>query len=242
MSKKTKNISINVLSVFIILVCLLFAVVGETNAWFTAEHQNGIQIVVDVGVLKLKVYQNSIDDNNQIYTNEDNVKESTSKYVNLGGEVLPDTVVPLTLLLSNQDKGSASMYVRFKFEIFARGRDATDDRLVASTISGFTPATYVSAGNAGNQKGFRYNSADGYYYYQSAEGASVANFSSTYNAKMVKNEYATLLTGFTIPYEGYTTASGEFIPGFLDEEGNFINGSESIYIKLTVEAGINSTF
>ena len=70
MSKKTKNISINVLSVFIILVCLLFAVVGETNAWFTAEHQNGIQIVVDVGVLKLKVYQNSIDDNNQISTIE----------------------------------------------------------------------------------------------------------------------------------------------------------------------------
>ena len=238
MIKKTKSISINILSVFIILMCLLIGVVGNTNAWFTSEHQNGIQIVVDVGDLKLKLYQNSIDENgnNLVYTYEENTENETDKYVSLSKEIVPDVSNSLTLILSNEDKGSASMYVRFKFELYLRNRGTTADTKIASTISGYTA-------QASDKDGFRYNSADGYYYYQSSTGASSTSFSNDYNTKLEKTKNATLLTSFTVPYIGMTDYDGTtFLPGFVDASGNLVNGSETLYIKLTVEASVTTTF
>lgn len=221
MIKKTKAISINVLSVFVILICLCVGMVGSVNAWFTDTHKEGIQIVVDVGDLKLKVYQNSISDANEIFTNETNKDNETdtnantsAQYVTLSGEIVPDTPVGLTLILANKDAGSASMYVRYKFELYKRG--TASDVKIETIITGFTA-------QSSTQKGFVRNEEDGYYYYKDTAGA---------NTLFEKNKEATLLTSFTVPYSQFVDSNGTMI----------LNGSETIYVKLVVDASISSTF
>ena len=211
MNKPTKSISINILSVFIILMCVLMGVVGTTNSWFTTEHKNGVQIKVDIGSLLLKVYQLDEQDNEtEIFSDETNsglAQESKpTQYVSLSGVISPNEDVSLKLKLSNDDKGAASMYVRFQFQIFRRGVDA-DSEILDVTIKGYdTP----------NASGNKFAKVNNYYYYQNSQGQ---------NVKLEKQTSATMMTSFQIGFSG-----------FVDEQGNLLSRSDSIYIKLTVDA------
>ena len=210
MNKKASSISINIVSAFVILLCLLLGVVNPVNAWFTDAHKNGVKIVVDIGDLKLKLYQNSKSTANEIFTNEDNLANSTTQYVTLSGEIKPDTNVGLTLILSNEDQGSASMFVRYKFELYRRTQ--TTDVLLTTNLSGFTA-------QSGSQKGFKLNTTDGYYYYKNTTGE---------NALFEKNATATIMTGFTVPYSA-----------FVDQDGTILAADcDTVYIKLIIDASV----
>lgn len=221
MKKQTKSISINVLSALIVLMSLLIGIVGSANAWFTAEHKNGIYIQMEIGDLKLKLYKNSVAKSNLIYTYEENqeVEEANKSFIPLSGEIQPDIFNSLDIILSNEDAGSASMYVRYKLEMYRRSYETEADKLVPINVT-----QYVPTNNSENR--FRTHS-DGYCYYQTATGATAQTYSSSNNAKLSKNTIAQLFTGFTVPYSS-----------FIDENGKLIDGSDSLYLKLTIEASV----
>ncbi|MBR4998387.1 MAG: hypothetical protein IKY10_00765 [Clostridia bacterium] len=216
MLKKNSSISINILSAFIILISLLLCVVGDANAWFTSQHKEGVQIIVSVGDLKLNLYQKiSASVTNQVYTYEDNNKEGATdkKYVSLSKKIVPDEQVDLELILKNEDKGSSAMYLRFKFELFARGEN--EDKLIQTKL-------------VGTDSHFKYkeieqnNEDSGYYYYKTATSGT------SKNAKFEQNDAGiSLMTDFVVEYS--SLLNGE----------NLINiSSESLYIKLTIDASI----
>lgn len=213
MIKNKNSISINVLSVLVILMSLLLIVVNPVNAWFTDAKQNGIAIEVELGNLNLKLYQNSIADANEILTNADNGKATTKKYIALNQEIVPDVEVPLNLILANKDQGSASMYVRYKFALYQRG--VSQDKEITTEIIGFTAKTDEAGGFVKND--------DGFYYYQDKTGA---------NTLFIKNASATLLTHFVVPYSQFMDANGNIL----------IKNSETIYIKLIVQASVYQNF
>ena len=68
MIKNKSTISINILSVLIILMSVFIAVVGSTNSWFTSKQENGVQIIINVGDLKLNLYQKIKDEETQQVT------------------------------------------------------------------------------------------------------------------------------------------------------------------------------
>ena len=256
MKTKSTTISINALSVLVILMCLLLSVIAPVNSWFRDSHENGVQIIVDVGTLNLKVYQNALPTEsemqtnptkNEIFSNETNTKYETDKnedqtdntktnpqYIALGGEIKPDTAVPLKLILANKDEGSASMYVRFKLEVYARGFSG-DTLLEGVTLSGYD-VPLANATQDESAGGFVFNSADGYYYYQSY--TTETNFSNSNNARFAKDEDEIMLTHFTVPYSAFVCMEndnpnyGEFI----------IKNSDTVYIKLVVQGDISQTF
>lgn len=209
MTKKRANFSINVISVLIVLISLFIGIVGYTNAWFTSEHNNGVQIVVDVGNLKLTLYQGS----REVYSNAQNANETTKSYIQIEDDkrIIPNEKFNLNLTLKNEDQGSTSMYVRFKFELYVRG--VADDTLIPTTIEGFVQPTQ-------NSNGFVYNN-DGYYYYKTAGGALAYFAQGTNNA--------TLMNGFTVDYSS-----------FINSNYERINTAGSVYIKLIVQGSVTS--
>ena len=223
MIKRTKSISINIISVLIILVCLSLGVLGSTNAWFTDTFKQGVQIEIVVANLNLRVYQkegttereiNTIAENTKVETDNDN--STNPQYVSVSGEFEPDVPVGLQLILKNEDIGSASMYVRFKLQMFKRG------------VSSDVEVPIEVGGNGileGYTKGFMKVAGDssGYYYYQD---------STKTNVTFDTGETAIMMQNFTVPYTS-----------FIDSAGNMlITGSDTVYLKLTVEASINNDF
>ena len=216
MIKKNKSIPINILSAFIILICLFLPCVGLTNAWFTSESLIGVQIVVQVGSLKLGLYQNINGVKTKILASGEMSTGTApnAQYVVLeNGPIEPDKANSLTLTLANEDTGSASMYVRFKFEVYVHGTES--DTLIESTIDGFTEQT-------GTQKGFKLNS-DGYYYYTDVSGEPTL---------YEKGASEPIMTSFTIPYTNFINANGTM---------QLIN-SDTVYIKLIIDASSSEIF
>lgn len=236
MKNRTATFSMNVLSALLVLMSLLLCVVNPVNSWFKIEHNQGVQISVMVGNLKLKVYQNAVPTDeeleanptkNEIFTNKINTDEKTStpQYITLGGEIKPDEPVSLTLILANKDAGSASMYVRFKFEVYVRKINSSNDPehelLQGVEVSGFDEPE-------GTTNGFVKN-GDYYYYQKSSTGA----FNNSNNVKFAKGEDVVMFTHFTVPYSAFVdTSTGELK----------IKNSESVYIKLIVDGSINTSF
>lgn len=214
MNKKAHSISINILSAFVILLCLFLGAVNPVNAWFTDSHKNGVQIQVEIGDLKLKVFQNNASvAGNEISTNADNVENKTNKYIQLSGEIKPQTPVTLKLILTNKDTGSASMYVRYKFEVYTRAIGG-DEKLEGVEIAGFVAPN-------GETKGIV---KDGdYYYYRDSSNA---------NALFTKGSEVVMFETFTIPFSAFVDASGNML----------ITNNATIYLKLIVEASISQTF
>ena len=220
MHKKVNSISINIVSVLIILVCLLLSIVTPTNAWFSASTNDGVIVSVDIGDLKLKVYQNSVIDANEIYSDEintkfmsDNIDSTQPKYLVLSGEIIPDEPVDLVLFLANKDLGSTSMYVRFKFEIYVRGV-LGDTKLNNVTLINYDVPNGTSCGFV----------KDGdYYYYKNI---------SNENALLAKGQSVKMMEKFNVP-----------LSCFMNDDGTMVyTNSESIYVKLAVEASINKNF
>ena len=97
-------------------------VVQPTNSWFTSSKYNGVQIMVDVGELKLKVFQNDASvKENEILTNSKNTEfetdenpngtpntETSPSYVNLTGKIIPGEWVDLVLILLRLDQNQSA--------------------------------------------------------------------------------------------------------------------------------------
>ena len=214
MIKKKSSISINILSALIILISLFMGVVGNTNAWFTSKHQDGIEIIFNVGDIRLKLYQLQAGEAKREITNLNNVDPDVEKqYIYLEGPIIPGEVADLNLQLENKEAGSAAMYVRYRFELYARvstTADITRDELIPTTMVG---GNAWSNGNAG----FKYKESDNYYYYTNTTGEI--------NEKLPYNETAQLMEGFTIDYN------------YIYNGGNYkMISSDALYIVLTVEA------
>ena len=214
MLKKTKDISINILSVCIILVCLLLSCVGSTNAWFTSEHDQGVEIIANVGDLKLKLYQNINDSDVEILTNQKNAASANKQYVQLNSVIAPDTDIDIVLKIANEDLGSTSMYLRYKFELFSRGVES--DTLIPCEISGYTKPTEAT-------NGFTYNESEKYYYYTDNVGNK---------ALFQKGASALLMESFQVKYSNFIDADGDF---------KLVN-SDALYVKLTIDASVTAAF
>ena len=216
MLKRKTSISINIVSVLIILVSLFMCYVGKTNAWFTSMHKDGVEIIVNVGDLKLNLYQKfAEDDIRAVYTYKDNNKEGATekKYISLSQKIIPGSPVNLNLILKNEDQGSAAMFLRFKFELFARGE--TEDTLIPTKIDGmnekFEYKNYVE--NDVNS---------GYYYYKKSTAKESENGVFAQNAQGLD-----LMTSFVVDYDKLF-------------DGNSLTHamSETVYIKLTIDASV----
>lgn len=220
MMKEKKAISINILSVLIILTTLLLFVIHPTGAWFSDSHLNEIKINATVANMKLQLFQITKDESNadvetEILTNIENAEidqsdPTKSQYIELKGKISHDQKVELKLVLENNNKGKSAMCVKFKFELFVRG--SAEDKLINTTIDGFVQPTATT-------KGF-VKDADGFYYYKDSSNANAEN------ALFERDTSVQLMSSFTVPYSS-----------FADGEGNLIlTNSDTIYIQLTVEA------
>ena len=180
-----------IISSFIILACLLFPIL-KTNAWFTSGDNQQVQIILEISNINLQVYQKLSGESGEgtlIKTYEENDEEQEKSYINLTDssnnavrEILPNTEYSLNLTLKNADTGSASVFVRYKIEMFINGET---DTLIDLNIIG------ASAPN-GATAGFELDS-DGYYYYRNSSG----------NQRYQSQANLNMLTAFSIPYSEF---------------------------------------
>ena len=156
------------------LIALLCISLTGTNAWFQVEKERKLYFDITISSVALKVYQNSIESNNEL----NKFADTTEKFVTLSGKFIPDQEVPLTLILKNADAGTDSLYLRYKIQLvnLSTGED------IPIELNGKTE------GAAGG-----FVEIDGWNYYQ-ANGE---------NAKYHQNEETYLLTSFTIPYSSF---------------------------------------
>ena len=218
MIKNTRSISINILSVLLILISVSICMIGQTNSWFTAETKNGIQIMVDVGELKLAVYQvdPTVDLKTYIPKEQDKInhdQDDTPKYISIkSGEIIPDETIKISLVLANNDTGAAAMYVKYKFELFKRGIE--HDEKIDIIIDGYdlntTANGFVQSGE--------------WYYYQN---------SASQNVELGRGDQAVLMKSFKIPYSSFVDVeTGELL----------IKNSDTLYVKMTIQASVNTSF
>lgn len=180
-----------IISSFIILACLLFPIL-KTNAWFTSGDNQQVQIILEISNINLQVYQKLSGESGEgtlIKTYEENDEEQEKSYINLTDssnnavrEILPNTEYSLNLTLKNADTGSASVFVRYKIEMFINGET---DTLIDLNIIG------ASAPN-GATAGFELDT-DGYYYYRNSSG----------NQRYPSQANLNMLTAFSIPYSEF---------------------------------------
>lgn len=190
-SYKSRNLIMWIISSFIILACLLFPIL-KTNAWFTSGDNQQVQIILQISNINLQVYQKLSGESGEgtlIKTYEENDEEQEKSYINLTDssnnavrEILPNTEYSLNLTLKNADTGSASVFVRYKIEMFINGET---DTLIDLNIIG------ASAPN-GATAGFELDS-DGYYYYRNSSG----------NQRYPSQANLNMLTAFSVPYSEF---------------------------------------
>ena len=190
-SYKSRNLIMWIISSFIILACLLFPIL-KTNAWFTSGDNQQVQIILQISNINLQVYQKLSGESGEgtlIKTYEENDEEQEKSYINLTDssnnvvrEILPNTEYSLNLTLKNADTGSASVFVRYKIEMFINGET---DTLIDLNIIG------ASAPN-GATAGFELDS-DGYYYYRNSSG----------NQRYPSQANLNMLTALSIPYSEF---------------------------------------
>ena len=192
MIKNKKAISFNIVSIFIILICLFVGIIGQTNAWFKSE-QNNIEITVVVGSLNFKLYHDSITEENEIYTNNVNNVETEPSYIPLSGEIVPDKPVDLNLILANEeDSSSPDMYIKFNFKLYAQG--LSQDTEIATTLLGFANPTTDTAGFV--------KDAEGYYHYAKQNGVSYTSVAFKGGTN------TTLMTKFKVSLEEFLKLKG----------------------------------
>ena len=190
-SYKSRNLIMWIISSFIILACLLFPIL-KTNAWFTSGDNQQVQIILQISNINLQVYQKLPGESGEgtlIKTYEENIEEQEKSYINLTDssnnvvrEILPNTEYSLNLTLKNGDTGSASVFVRYKIEMFINGET---DTLIDLNIIGASAPNGVTAG-------FELDS-DGYYYYRNSSG----------NQRYPSQANLNMLTAFSIPYSEF---------------------------------------
>jgi len=174
MIKRKTNISINVVAVLATLLCLLVFSVGVGNAWFMTTKDREIHLIVNVGELRINLYQVKDGQTKEVYTNAKNSTEATPSFVVISGEILPDVSNDLVLKLENTDAG-ANVYVKFKFNLYACGHEG--DTLVSTNLT--LGSNIVKDGD--------------YYWYNDG----------TNNKEFKDGDTIELLTGFTVPFDSF---------------------------------------
>lgn len=231
MIKKTATISINILSVLIILISVFMFSIKNTNAWFTAGNYKGIEIVATIGDLDVNLYQyededkfDADSDSKEIFTMAENAKieENKKSYINFAGEIKHDEEIPLFLKIKNDDGGSTSMYMRVKFELCQRG--TTQDIPIPIEILGMSTCSIGGYG-------FKYNSDDEFYYYQ-YNVASDVGYHSSNNAEFAKGSEINLIEKFKIPYSSFVDASKNLQ----------LTNSGTLFIRITIQGSIDDDF
>ena len=165
MKQKRLNL-INVSLVLLVLAFVSMLIMGSTNSWFTIEHKNLLNMTVSINNLNLAVFQES--------------RELTtgSSYIEYQGEIQPDSIANLNLILKNNDQtAETSLCIRYKINLYANVDGGNLE--IPITLSG-QDTTFVSGG-------------DGYYYW----GAK-AN-----KTPFAKGTSANLLTGFSYSFEDF---------------------------------------
>ena len=197
------------------------SVISPANAWFTDTQDKGIQITVKVGDLKLSLYHTSIAASNLLFTdkiNNDNETDddnsTTTSYIPLSGKIEAGQPVALKLILANEAEDSIPMYVRFKFELYARGIDA--DKLITTNLTGMgSPEGSTNTLVLDNS-----NVGEGFYYLQNSSNKEVV---------LDKNKTLTLFTHFTIP-----------LSEFISNGVSGLTNSDELYIKLYVDSSLTA--
>lgn len=230
MIKKKSTLPINLLSAFVILLCVFMSIISPSNAWFKDSQDKGIQITVKVGDLKLSLYHTSVTSSNLLYTDKvnnenetDNDNTTTTSYIPLSGKIEADKPVALKLILSNEASDSIPMFVRFKFELYSRGID--EDTLIETELTGMgNPEDLIASDNPelSSDTLVLDNSAagQGFYYLQNSSNKEVV---------LGKNKKLTLFTHFTIP-------KSEFIANGVSG----LTNSDELYIKLYVDSSLTA--
>ncbi|MBR6779353.1 MAG: hypothetical protein IKM43_04365 [Clostridia bacterium] len=181
--KKIKNVNlINILTVMIALVCLLMPALGWTGAWFTATGYKAEFGYVTVGSMPIYLYQDKQVNSQTVKTKIDSnpVGNDTPSYLELSSQIQPDVLVNVnTLYVQNDDAGTASYYIRFKFELFANGRN--DTPVADSSVITFAGASSFTK--------------NGQYYVS--------------NTPIASGQYLTMFTGFTVPYACFVDSNGQ---------------------------------
>ncbi len=201
MLKKKSTLSINLLSAFIILLCLFMPLMNGTNSWFTSSQEDGVQILVKVGDLKLSVYHTSKEEANLLDPNKPD-------YIPLSTKVLANNLTPLTIKVANEAQDSIPMYVRFKFELYSRGIE--EDELITTELSGSAVPTDTNN---------KFVLENGYYYYVNASGAEVV---------LEKGQDLTLFTHFKIPMSEFIS---EGVTGLTNSDELYIKLYIDAYIN-----------
>lgn len=171
MKEKRQQNLINILSLVLVLVCLFMPIIGVTDSWFTYQGANLVEIEANMTGVEIKLYHTSVSDSNP--NNEILPANSATSYIPLSGEITPDTAIPLTLIVKNIQ--AASIYVKFKFEVYADG--ATDTLIPCS----LTNSNYTASGS--------------YWVYGDTTAGDAVS----------QNGTITLMTAFTIDYDDFET-------------------------------------
>ena len=180
MWKTKKSLSINILSVIVILISLFACSFYGVNSWFSQSHNNGVEIFVDLADLMINVYQKE-GGTNRLLTPM--LEPENVSYVNLSAKIIPDQAVGLEMILGNDEAGSSPVFVRFKFNLYVRGVD--QDREMSTQIIGYLQQTASS-------EGFKYNEEDGYYYYSDKQGNPT---------KLASGATVSMMSGFVVGYD-----------------------------------------
>lgn len=180
MWKTKKSLSINILSVMVILISLFACSFYGVNSWFSQSHNNGVEIFVDLADLMINVYQKE-GGTNRLLTPM--LEPEDVSYVNLSAKIIPDQAVGLEMILGNDEAGSSPVFVRFKFNLYVRGVD--QDREISTQIKGYLQQTASS-------EGFKYNEEDGYYYYSDKQGNPT---------KLASGATVSMMSGFVVDYD-----------------------------------------
>ena len=180
MKGSKKSLSINILSVMIILISLFACSFYGVNSWFSQTHNDGVEIFVDLADLMINVYQKE-GGTNRLLTPM--LEPEDASYVNLSGKIIPDQSVGLEMVLGNDEAGSSPVFVRFKFTLYVRGVD--QDQEISTQIGGYPQQTASS-------EGFKYNEEDGYYYYSDKQGNPT---------KLSSGLTVNMMTSFVVDYD-----------------------------------------
>ena len=173
MIRKQRSSPIIILSVAIVLMSLFLSVVGFSNSWFAVSMDStdtsGIRVELNISSqLAWNVYQR---------TDSTDRKLGEDSYIELSGEIVPDTEYPVTLVLKEEDLSNNTAYLRYKIDFVTHN---------GTTIS---PVTINLQENEENLV----KDDDGYYYYRS----------NSANAELPKGAELILMESFSIPLETF---------------------------------------
>ena len=221
MIKGKKTSTTLVLSVLVLLIALFMSFINMSYAWFTdgkvGNTNKSLYLYINTAEVNLGVYQrDSADVDTRLNTLNSDITEPIKLYYDSANAtnnlIVPGVSNNLKLVLKNEDLG-VTFGVRFKVEFYAvtaQGRVK-----LTSKIEGMDAPT-------NSQNGFKFDTNNGYYYYQNNDGTKVAYEQATKGStddQIITNDRI-MMTSFTI---------------IADETFYSLTGGDSIIMVVEVE-------